>query len=33
MLDKLGINRGETFGQFKHLTREDARNIYLGACK
>ncbi len=33
LLDKLGINRGQTFGQFMHLTREDARNIYLGACK
>ncbi|MFH0992781.1 MAG: iron-containing alcohol dehydrogenase, partial [bacterium] len=33
LLDKLGINRGQTFGQFMRLTREDARNIYLGACK
>jgi alcohol dehydrogenase YqhD (iron-dependent ADH family) len=33
LLDKLEINRGKTFGQFVRLTREDARNIYLLACK
>ncbi len=33
MLDKLALNRGYPFGNFKKLTREDAKNIYLLACK
>ena len=33
LLDKLEINRGKTFGQFKRLTRDDARNIYLLAAE
>jgi len=33
LLEKLRINRGEKFGQFKELTLEDARNIYQLACK
>jgi len=33
LLEKLRINRGERFGQFKELTMEDARKIYELACK
>ena len=33
LLSKLRINRGELFGSFKPLTLEDARQIYLLACK
>jgi alcohol dehydrogenase YqhD (iron-dependent ADH family) len=33
LLDKLAINRGFPLGSFKKLTREDARNIFLLACK
>jgi len=32
LLNKLEINRGFPMGNFKALTREDARNIYLLAC-
>ncbi len=33
LLEKLQINVGERFGNFKTLNMEDARNIYLMACK
>lgn len=33
LINILRINRGETFGSFKKLTLEDAKNIYLLACK
>ncbi len=33
LLEKLRINRGETFGSFKVLTMDDARKIYESACK
>lgn len=33
LLEKLKINRGEFFGSFKKLNLEDARNIFLLACK
>lgn len=33
LIEKLRINRGERLGQFKSLTLEDAKNIYLLACK
>lgn len=33
LLDKLEINRGKVLGSFVRLTREDARNIYLLACR
>ena len=33
LLAKLRINRGEVFGSFKKLNMEDARKIYLLACK
>lgn len=33
LLEKLKINVGERFGNFKTLNMEDARNIYLMACK
>jgi hypothetical protein len=32
LLEKLKINRGETFGSFKVLTLDDARKIYELAC-
>lgn len=33
LIEKLKINVGERFGNFKTLNMEDARNIYLMACK
>lgn len=33
LLDKLEVNRGKVFGNFVKLTRDDARNIYLLACR
>lgn len=33
LVAKLEENVGQTFGQFKRLTMEDARNIYLLACE
>jgi len=33
MVEKLRVNPGELFGNFKKLTLEDAKNIYLLACK
>ena len=33
LIEKLRINRGEVFGSYRRLTMEDAKNIYLLACK
>ncbi len=33
LLEKLKINVGENFGNFKGLTMEDSRNVYELACK